>query len=94
MSKQLPFEPSNLRKQGMLSIPQIPLNQYVPDFKQELKRYGKERLLRVYYDMLVIREFETMLMQSRRRVLQGIQYNPQGSGPLECRSESAAVGQG
>jgi 2-oxoisovalerate dehydrogenase E1 component len=94
MSKQLPFEPSNLRKQGMLSIPQIPLNQYVPDFKQELKRYGKERLLRVYYDMLVIREFETMLDAIKKEgVYQGIQYNHKGPAHLSAGQESAAVGQ-
>ncbi|NLV84054.1 MAG: dehydrogenase [Spirochaetales bacterium] len=94
MSKQLSLNPADLRKKGMLEIPAIPLNQYTPDFKKELKLYGKKRLIKAYWDMLVIREFETMLDSIKREgVYQTIQYNHKGPAHLSIGQESAAVGQ-
>ena len=37
MSKQITFDPVQLRQKDTLKIPAIPLNQYTPDFKKELK---------------------------------------------------------
>lgn len=94
MSKQLSFDPAKLREKDIIKIPGIPVNQYVPDFKKELKRYGKERLVRIFYDMLVIREFETMLDSIKKEgSYQGISYNHKGPAHLSAGQESAAVGQ-
>ncbi|MDD3823184.1 MAG: thiamine pyrophosphate-dependent enzyme [Sphaerochaetaceae bacterium] len=94
MSKQITFDPVQLRQKDTLKIPAIPLNQYTPDFKKELKTYGKERLVKVFYDMLVIREFETMLDSIKKEgVYQGITYNHKGPAHLSAGQESAAVGQ-
>ena len=94
MSKQITFDPAKLREKDTLKIPAIPMNQYTPDFKKELKTYGKERLVRVFYDMLVIREFETMLDSIKKEgVYQGITYNHKGPAHLSAGQESAAVGQ-
>ncbi|MCK9287730.1 MAG: thiamine pyrophosphate-dependent enzyme [Sphaerochaetaceae bacterium] len=94
MSRQISFDPAELRKKGKLTSVEIPLNQYVPDFKKELKTYGKERLVKVYWDMLVIREFETMLDSIKKEgVYQGISYNHKGPAHLSAGQESAAVGQ-
>jgi 2-oxoisovalerate dehydrogenase E1 component len=94
MSKQLSFDPLELRKKETLSLPKIPVNQYASNFSKELKTYGKERLVRVFYDMLVIREFETMLDAIKREgVYKGISYNHRGPAHLSIGQESAAVGQ-
>jgi len=94
MSKQIPFNPTQVRARDMVKIPSIPVNQYTSDFKKELARYGKDRLVRVYYDMLLIREFETMLDTIKKEgVYQGVTFNHKGPAHLSAGQESAAVGQ-
>ena len=94
MSKALPFDPAEIRKKETIKIPSIPVNQYESNFKKELKTYGKERLVRVYYDMLLIRKFETMLDTIKKEgVYQGVSYNHKGPAHLSAGQESAAVGQ-
>jgi len=94
MSKTLSFDPAKIREKQMLSIAPIPVNQYQSDFKKELKLYGKDRLIRAYYDMLLIRKFETMLDTIKKEgVYQGISYNHKGPAHLSAGQESAAVGQ-
>ncbi|MGE4584480.1 MAG: thiamine pyrophosphate-dependent enzyme [Sphaerochaeta sp.] len=94
MSKSIAFDPATLREQQMLKTPSIPVNQYQSDFKKELKRYGKDRLVRVYYDMLLIRKFETMLDTIKKEgVYKGVTYNHKGPAHLSAGQESAAVGQ-
>lgn len=94
MSKQIEFNPADLRKAQMVEVPPIPVNQYVSDIKKEVKVFGKERLVRAYYDMLLIREFETMLDTIKKEgVYQGISFNHKGPAHLSAGQESAAVGQ-
>ncbi len=94
MSRQIEFEPAALRKPQMAEVPQIPVNQYASDIKKEVKTFGKERLVRAYYDMLLIREFETMLDTIKKEgVYQGIAFNHKGPAHLSAGQESAAVGQ-
>ena len=94
MSKQISFDPAKLRQKDTIKIPAIPVNQYVSDFNKELELYGKERLVRVYHDMLLIREFENMLDAIKKEgVYQGITYNHKGPAHLSAGQESAAVGQ-
>ena len=61
MPKILNVVPSEIRKTGVIKIKDIPVNTYVSDIKKELKIYGKDGLKKIYYDMLIIREFEMML---------------------------------
>ncbi len=94
MARQLPFDPKEIRKPGKVTFESIPVNQYKSDIKAELKRYGKDRLKKVYYDMALIREFETMLDTIKKEgVYQGISYNHKGPAHLSAGQESAAVGQ-
>ena len=94
MSKTLSFDPATLREKQIIKMPSIPVNQYQSDFKKELKLYGKDRLFRAYYDMLLIRKFETMLDTIKKEgVYQGISYNHKGPAHLSAGQESAAVGQ-
>ena len=60
--------PEESRKATEVTFKPIPVNQYKSDYKKEEKKYGKERLVKMYYDMLVIREFETMLNQIKVQV--------------------------
>ena len=67
MPKSIVVDPKEVRKPDLLKIKDIPLNQYKGDFKKELERYGKEKLVRIWYDMATIREFESMLNTLRPR---------------------------
>lgn len=94
MAKQISFDPKELRKKDMLTLPSIPINQYEADFDRELKKYGKKRLVRLYYDMLLIREFETMLDTVKKEgAYAGIEHSYKGPAHLSIGQESAAVGQ-
>jgi len=94
MPKSILVDPSEVRKPGTLKLKSIPLNQYVPDAKTEEKKYGREGLLRIYRDMCVIREFETMLNTIKTKgEYQGIPYDHKGPAHLSIGQESSAVGQ-
>ena len=54
-------DPKEVRSAGSISFDEIPINAYAATPKQEVKRYGAERLKKVLYDMMTIREFESML---------------------------------
>ena len=46
MPKSIVVDPRETRKQGKLSLCDIPLNLYVQDLKKEAENRGKETLLR------------------------------------------------
>lgn len=94
MSKQITFDPISIRRKEVVKLPEIPVNQYEPDIKKEIKVWGKDRLVRVLRDMMIIREFETMLDTIKKEgVYQGISHNHKGPAHLSAGQESAAVGQ-
>jgi 2-oxoisovalerate dehydrogenase E1 component len=87
-------DPKEVRKSQVLKIKDIPVNQYKSDFKAELAKYGKDKLKRVWYDMVTIREFETMLNTFKTQgSYKGIEYNHKGPAHLSIGQEAAAVGQ-
>ena len=61
MTKAILIDPTEQRKPARLAVPEIPINAYVSDPALEAKKYGRENLVRIYRDMVYIREFETML---------------------------------
>jgi len=92
--KSIIVDPKEVRKAQVLKIKDIPVNQYKGDFKVELSLYGKEKLKRIWYDMVTIREFETMLNAFKTQgSYQGIEYNHKGPAHLSIGQEAAAVGQ-
>lgn len=94
MPKDQVISPMELRKSGTIKFKPIPVMQYKSDYKKEEKKYGKERLIKMYYDMLVIREFETMLnLIKKQGMYQGIEYKHPGPAHLSIGQEAAAVGQ-
>lgn len=94
MPRNITVDPVAIRKKETVKIPSIPVNQYTPDIKKEVKKYGKDGLKRMYYDMLMIREFETMLdLIKREGAYNGLAYNHKGPAHLSAGQESASVGQ-
>ncbi len=88
------IDPAVVRASGAITIDDIPINTYKPDSAAEIKKYGAERLIRIYHDMVAIREFETMLNEIKTQgVYRGIEYNHKGPAHLSIGQESAVVGQ-
>jgi len=93
MPKSILINPTIERQKTRISAPQIPVNQYGSDPKREAKLYGTANLVRIYRDMLIIREFETMLDRIKKEgSYEGIAYNHKGPAHLSIGQESAVVG--
>lgn len=94
MPKSIPIHPDLVRAAGTVELSPIPVNQYRKSMKDELERFAREDLLRIYRDMVVVRSFETMLSEVK---LQGkyrdLEYNHRGPAHLSIGQEAAAVGQ-
>ncbi|MFW5820163.1 MAG: thiamine pyrophosphate-dependent enzyme, partial [Bacteroidota bacterium] len=87
------LNPKEIRKSGMLEIPSIPVNQYNKSIKQESANYSKDDFVRIFHDMVVIREFETMLnLIKTTGEYNGIPYSHPGPAHLSIGQEAAAVG--
>ncbi len=95
MPKSIYIKPDDVRKPGFVEFEPIPLNQYNKSIKDELgKRFTKDDLIRIQRDMMIIREFESMLNEIKLRGnYKGIEYNHRGPAHLSIGQESAAVGQ-
>ena len=94
MPKSLVIDPKDVRKRDVLTFKDIPINRYTPDFAMETATLGKNRLIAIYYDMAVIREFESMLNAIKLQgSYEGIEYNHRGPAHLSIGQESAAVGE-
>ena len=88
------ISPEEIRKSGEITFKPVPVMQYRPDYKKEVKQYGEVRLKKMYYDMLLIREFETMLnLIKTQGAYEGMEYNHPGPAHLSIGQEAAAVGQ-
>ena len=93
MPKSIVIDPSEVRQQSVIKSQEIPLNAYVSDPKREAEKYGAENLVRIYRDMVYIREFETMLGRIRQDgVYEGIEYTHLGPAHLSIGQEAATVG--
>jgi 2-oxoisovalerate dehydrogenase E1 component len=87
------INPAEVRKSGQLKFMPIPINQYNKSIEEERKNFSREEFLRIFNDMVVIREFETMLndIKTRGEYL-GVSYNHPGPAHLSIGQEAAAVG--
>ncbi len=94
MPKHITVDPAKERKPGTLKAPEIPLCQYATPLEQELRTHGQDTLLGIYEDMLLIREFESMLQAIKTEgSYNGIAYDHKGPAHLSIGQEAAAVGQ-
>lgn len=93
MPKSQFIDPKEVRKAGEITFQPIPVNQYNKTVEEEKANFSNEDLLRIYRDMVVIREFETMLNLIKiRGDYNGIAYNHPGPAHLSIGQEAAAVG--
>ena len=94
MTKLITIDPTEARQKGVIKSVEIPLNAYEADPKAEARKYGAENLVRIYRDMVFIREFETMLDRIKKEgSYMGISYHHRGPAHLSIGQEAAAVGQ-
>jgi 2-oxoisovalerate dehydrogenase E1 component len=94
MPKSLMIRPTEVRRGGELTFSPIPVNAYQRTLADELDRYAREDLIRIYRDMAVIRAFESMLQTVKtQREFGGIAYDHRGPAHLSIGQEASAVGQ-
>lgn len=94
MPKSLFVDPKETRAPGKISFNEIPVNVYNKTIKEERGRYSDEDLTRIYRDITILREFESMLNQIKTQGLyNGIETTYPGPAHLSIGQEAAAVGQ-
>ena len=94
MPKSLFVDPKETLASGKISFNDIPVNAYNKTIKEERSRYTDEDLTRIYRDITVLREFESMLNQIKTQGLyNGIETTYPGPAHLSIGQEAAAVGQ-
>jgi 2-oxoisovalerate dehydrogenase E1 component len=93
MPKSQNIDPKVVRKPQFIEFGKIPVNQYHKTIEEEKKVYTNEDFLRIFRDMVIIREFETMLnLIKTTNEYNGIPYNHPGPAHLSIGQEAAAVG--
>lgn len=94
MPKSQYSDPKVLRAPGFIKFTDIPVNQYAKTIAEEKKLYSKDDMMRIYRDMAIIREFETMLNEIKTKsAYNGVEYNNPGPAHLSLGQEASAVGQ-
>lgn len=94
MPKSLFVDPAEMRKKGRITFQDIPVNQYDRTIQEEKSNFTTGDFLRIFRDMAIIREFETMMnLIKTTGEYYGIAYNHPGPAHLSIGQESAAVGQ-
>ncbi len=93
MPKSQFIDPDKIRQKGEIVFQPIPVNQYSKSLSEERENFSDEDLIRIYHDMILIREFETMLnLIKTTGEYRGIAYNHPGPAHLSIGQEAAAVG--
>ncbi len=94
MPKSLTIDPSEVRQRSVIKSQEIPVNAYAAAPEREAEKYGRENLVRIYRDMVYIREFESMLDGVKKEgSYRGLEYDHRGPAHLSIGQEAAAVGQ-
>lgn len=93
MPKNQYINPNEVRKAGQITFKPIPVNQYNKTVEEEKENFSNDDLIRIFRDMVIIREFETMLnLIKTRGEYNGVEYNHPGPAHLSIGQEAAAVG--
>jgi 2-oxoisovalerate dehydrogenase E1 component len=94
MPKSQFVDPGKVFQPGYIHFEDIPVNQYSKTFDDEKTLYSKADMMRIYRDMRIIREFETMLNEIKtKNNYNGVEYNNPGPAHLSLGQEASAVGQ-
>jgi 2-oxoisovalerate dehydrogenase E1 component len=87
------IDPSVARSAGEITFQPIPVNQYSKTIQEEKANFSDDELIRIYHDMVVIREFETMLnLIKTTGEYSGVPYDHPGPAHLSIGQEASAVG--
>src|SRR5665648_458819 len=87
------IDPNVARQAGEITFTPIPVNQYKKTIAEEKANFSDADFLRIYHDMVVIREFETMLnLIKTTGEYSGTKYDHPGPAHLSAGQEAAAVG--
>ena len=94
MPKSQFVDPKKVFEPGYIHFHDIPVCQYNLTLDDEKKIYSKSDFVRIYRDMAVIREFETMLNDIKTKsVYNGVEYSNPGPAHLSIGQEASAVGE-
>jgi 2-oxoisovalerate dehydrogenase E1 component len=94
MTKKLVIDPTERRRPDKITFEDIPVNRYQKTVKEEKNNFSKSDFLRIYRDMFIIREFETMLNDIKTKgQYAGIKYDYPGPAHLGIGQEASYVGQ-
>ena len=93
MPKSQYYDPSAMRALGKITFEDIPVNAYNKAIAQERKNYSDADFVRIWRDMMYLREFETMIHQIKMNgSYNGIEHTYPGPAHLSLGQEGAAVG--
>ena len=94
MPKSQFLDPKILRAKSTITFTDIPVNQYDKTIKDEQSNFTNEEFMRIFRDMAIIREFETMLNSIKiTSEYNGVPYNHPGPAHLSIGQEASSVGQ-
>ena len=94
MPKSLYVDPALTRAPGKITFDDIPVNVYSKTVSEERSRYSDSDLVRIFRDISVLREFETMLnLIKTQGAYNGVETTYPGPAHLSIGQEAACVGQ-
>ncbi len=94
MPKSLYVDPKEMRAAGEVTFDPIPVNVYKKTIAQERKNFKDEDLVRIWRDITILREFESMLnLIKTQGGYNGVEVTYPGPAHLSLGQEAAAVGQ-
>ncbi len=94
MPKCLFVDPVSTLAPGEVKIPSIPVNVYNKTVAEERANFRDEDLVRIYRDITILREFETMLnLIKTQKNYNGVDITYPGPAHLSIGQEAACVGQ-
>jgi 2-oxoisovalerate dehydrogenase E1 component len=93
MPKSEFIDPNQVRQPGFIEFQAIPVNRYQKTVKDERNNFTDGEFKAMYHDMVLIREFETMInLVKTKGEYNRTPYNHPGPAHLSIGQESAAVG--
>jgi len=94
MPKSQFLDPKVLRQPSKITFTDIPVNQYNQSIEDEKSNFSNDDFMRIFRDMAIIREFETMLNSIKTtNGYNGVEYNHPGPAHLSIGQEASSVGQ-
>ncbi len=94
MPKSLHYGPEEIRAKSTIHFEDIPVNAYNKTVQEERANFKDEDLVRIYRDITILREFESMLTSIKTQsVYNGVETTYPGPAHLSVGQEAACVGQ-